>query len=456
MNALFLAVCNRLWDASFLMLAVLALHVVLYKAPRRVFPWLWGLVALRLVIPFSIPSMFCLLPSSAPFSEKVVQFSPVPSVQTGMPFDTAVDAVLADSFTAPVGASVNPLYIAVLVLGVIWLCGEVGMLGYMLISHLRLHHRMRTAVLYTDNIYRSDAIDSPFVWGILRPRIYLPFSLSEPELSAVLAHERAHLARRDTLWKPLGFLFLSIFWFHPLVWISYFCFCRDLELACDERVITAMSSTERLGYSEALLTLSTRGKAGGLCPVAFGEQSIKTRIKRILDYKKPGVWVFLLTAAFCVLVAVCFMTQPVARDGVLIEGIAAGDVFETQECLYISPLSSAGPGDDNGYRYTVGKEHIVIQNKEYEEQTATIPVEWKWEKFPWDAMTWEKGFLLPEIADAAGLERIYRLYSELRYQKLSDREGLIYADGDILLVVWSESQDSFLVWSVYRLQKTEG
>ena len=197
----------------------------------------------------------------------------------------------------------------------IWLVGIATLLLYTIVSYLKISRRVETAVLYEDNIYRSENISSPFVFGIIKPKIYLPFDMNEKDISHVLAHERAHISRMDHIWKPLGFLLLTVYWFNPLVWFGYILLCRDIELACDEKVIKELGDDERADYSEALLACSINGSMISACPLAFGELSVKSRVKRVLSYKKPAVWLIAVVVIACISVAVCFLTNPKTIKG---------------------------------------------------------------------------------------------------------------------------------------------
>lgn len=189
------------------------------------------------------------------------------------------------------------------------------MLVYSVLSYWRLSQKIDTAVLHRDNIFQSENVRSPFVFGILRPRIYLPFQIAEQNIEYVIAHEQAHILRKDHWWKPLGFFLLTIHWFNPLIWLAYILLCRDIELACDERVIKLMDNERRADYTQALMSFSVRQRKIAGCPLAFGETAVKKRIKSVMNYKKPAFWLIVLAVAVCVFAAVCFLTDPPAVQG---------------------------------------------------------------------------------------------------------------------------------------------
>lgn len=311
MSGIFLKLLNLSISASWLVLVVLALRLVLKRAPKWVNVLLWGMVALRLMLPFSIESALSLIPSAETVSPEVVQFDPAPTITSGVEFiDNAVNPSLSESFAAAPLASVNPLYVWTYLAGWVWLIGLAAMLAYALVSYLRLRRRVSASIPLRENIYVCDEVPSPFILGIVHPRIYLPSALDEAQRGSVLSHERAHLARRDHWWKPLGFALLAVYWFNPLLWLAYTLLCRDIELACDERVLRGMDAGQIKDYSSALLACSVPRRMLAACPLAFGEVGVGARVKNALRYKKPAFWVVAASVIVCIVVAVCFLTNP--------------------------------------------------------------------------------------------------------------------------------------------------
>ncbi len=319
MDNLFIQVFNLSISASYLVLAVLLLRPFLKKAPKWISVALWGLVGLRLVFPFSIESMLSLLPSAEVIPADIA-LSPAPSIQSGLPvIDSTVNTVIQNQLTVPAPVptptpSANPLQTWLLVISIIWAAGISFMLVYTAISYLRLQRQVLTAVRVDGNIYRSEAISSPFVLGLFRPRIYLPTALTEADMPHAIAHEQAHIARRDHWIKPIGFVLLSLHWFNPLMLAAYIFLCRDIEMACDEKVIKALGTELRIDYSQALLSCSISRKSIAACPLAFGEVSIKRRIKSVLNYKRPAFWVTAVSLVLCLCLAVFFLTVPVEAE----------------------------------------------------------------------------------------------------------------------------------------------
>ena len=338
MAAVFLKLLNLSISASWLVLAVLVLRLVSKRSPKWMNVLLWGIVALRLMLPFSIESALSLIPSAETVSPAVVQFDPAPTITSGVNIiDNAVNPSLSEHFAAAPTMSVNPLYVWTYLAGWVWLIGLGAMLLYALVSYLRLRRRVSVSLHIQDNIYLCDAISSPFILGVVKPRIYLPSGLDEVQQQNVLSHERAHLARRDHWWKPLGFALLAVYWFNPALWLAYTLLCRDIELACDERVIRTMDESAVKTYSTVLLACSMPRKAVITCPLAFGEVGVKERVRNALHYKKPAFWVVAASVAVCIVVAVCFLTNPPTDTD------AAGLVgFHREQVTYADVTDASG------------------------------------------------------------------------------------------------------------------
>ena len=310
MSELFLEIVNRSIAASWIVIAVLVLRLCLKKTPKWVNVLLWGIVAVRLIFPFSIESALSLIPSAETVSPSIMM-EQTPSVRTGVPaLDQVINPVIDHSLSPAPGASANPLQIWISVMAAVWLAGAATLLLYSAISYWRLRRRVREAVILRDNIYQSENAGSPFVLGIIQPKIYLPYSVDSGALAYVIAHEQAHIRRGDHWWKPLAFLLLTVHWFNPLLWLSYILLCRDIELACDERVIREMGNEQRADYTHALVSCSVIRRSIAACPLAFGEVGVKTRVKSVMNYKKPAFWIILASALICAAAAVCFLTNP--------------------------------------------------------------------------------------------------------------------------------------------------
>ena len=314
MTDIFLGFLNRSLAAGILILAVVLVRLVFKKAPRWLLCALWALAAVRLVCPVSIESVLSLIPSAEPVQPEII-VSAQPAITSGIPaVDAIVNPPLAAAFTPSPAQSANPLQIWTFLAACVWLAGIAALLLYAAVSALRLRLRVRTAVRLEGKVYQSEFVSSPFILGVIRPRIYLPFGLEAGAQAMVLAHERAHLRRGDQLWKPLGYLILAAYWFNPLCWLAYILFCRDIEAACDEKVVRELGEGCKAAYSRALLACSAPKKLITACPLAFGETGVKSRIKSVLNYKKPAFWLVLAAVLVSAAVAVCFLTDPKRED----------------------------------------------------------------------------------------------------------------------------------------------
>ena len=293
MTTLFLKITNMSIIASWLIIIIIMLRIVLQKAPKWIFCLLWGIVAIRLVFPISFQSTLSVVSNPEPINPATFQLS---------------QGTIAHSSDLTTNQEF-PIFILVTLVSVIWLIGVIAILCYAIISYWRIKKRMHEAVLLKENIFICDSVKSPFILGIVKPKIYLSSSLGEKEMAYVIAHEKAHLRRKDHLWKPFGFLLLSVYWLNPLIWIAYSLFCKDIELACDEKVIKALNFSERKNYSEALLFCSLQKTNIIAYPLGFGEIGVKGRIRNVLNYKKPAFWIGIVAVIICIIVAVCLLTN---------------------------------------------------------------------------------------------------------------------------------------------------
>lgn len=306
--------------ASWLVLAVVVLRLLLRKAPKAISCALWVLVALRLLLPFSFESVLSLVPSAETIPSDFTT-AEKPEIDSGFyGVNNVINPIITETL-ANQGDTVEPPAKALTEdLAIVWAIGVVIMLAYMLASYLRVKAKVREGVALKDNVMMCDQVSSPFILGVIRPRIYLPSDISASDSEYVIAHERAHLARLDHLWKPLGFLLLSVHWFNPILWLAYVLLCRDIELACDERVIRKMGKEIKKPYSDALVNCSMPRRMIAACPLAFGEVGVKGRIKAVLNYKKPAFWVIIVAVVAVSVTAVCFLTDPADLPDILQNG----------------------------------------------------------------------------------------------------------------------------------------
>ncbi|MBQ6840123.1 MAG: hypothetical protein IJO45_05480 [Oscillospiraceae bacterium] len=306
MTAVFLKLLNMSIAASWLVLAVIFLRLFLKKGPRWIACLLWGIVGLRLVMPFTIESAISLIPSAEVIPLNVA-VSETPAIYSGIP---AVNSTVNPLFTQYLPMGENIIEKVIFYAAIAWVTGMVAILLYSAVAYFRLWYQVRVSIRCRDNIYICDNVESPFLLGIFRPRIYVPSGMTEEHLDYVIAHENAHIKRRDHWWKPIGFLLLTVYWFNPLLWLAYILLCRDIERACDEKVIVGMDPDGKIGYSEALAVCSVHRRMIMVCPIAFGEISVKARIKGVLRYKKPAFWIVCACVLLCAVMAGCFLTNP--------------------------------------------------------------------------------------------------------------------------------------------------
>lgn len=311
MDSLFITILNNAIVASWLIAAIILLRLVFKKVPKWVHCMLWILVAVKLLLPINIETPFGFLPKTKPIPANIT-VAEVPTVDTGISgIDESINFTLAKNMSRDniEYATVTPMGVYMYIASLIWLTGIIIMLAYFIISFLVIRHKVSASIRTASNIYECDEIVSPFILGLISPKIYLPSGLDARVKECVIAHENVHISRRDYLWKPLGFVILAIYWFNPLCWISYILLCRDIEYACDEKTTKDKEDSWRADYCQALLDCSVQKKMITACPVAFGEVSVKNRIKKVLDYKKPAFWFVAIAIVACLCIAVCFMTS---------------------------------------------------------------------------------------------------------------------------------------------------
>ena len=389
MNEIFLEILNTGIMAGWLVLAVLIARLALKKAPAWIKCALWAIVGLRLVWPFEIKSVLSLIPSSQTIPPAEL-YAPAPQVHTGIPvLNSAINPVFTPTFTTEPVNSVNPLQVATTIAAWIWVLGFAALMLYALISYLRLRRLVRVSMPAGEGVYLCDHVSSPFILGIVKPRIYLPSQLAPEKWESILAHERAHLVRRDHWWKPLGFLLLTVFWFHPLLWVAYILLCRDVEMACDEKVIQRLTDAQKQDYSRVLLECSVERKWISACPLAFGETGVKQRIKAVLHYKKPTLWILIIALIVCTVLAVCFLTDPEKQSQEKPAVSYPTDTYITGELLNDVILTGYFPDVNGTLRIT---EDGILQFN-----PATLTPNGTWKDIDWQDLGALEEFTLTEV-----------------------------------------------------------
>ncbi len=399
MDKIFITLLNMSITASIVALAVILLRFPLKRAPKWIMGILWAFVAFRLICPFSIESALSIIPEAKPvtsyvetYSQRTESDSPTPVVPNKSTESTAGQGSNSTVADYPQGTpQATTFELAVKISGVIWATGFVGMLTYSTVSFLRIKRKVSEGVKEEENIYSCDSIPSPFILGVFAPKIYLPSGMNEDDRKYVLAHEKAHLKRLDHIWKPFGFILLSIYWFNPILWVAYILLCRDIELACDEKVISLIGTENKVSYSSALINASVPRKAITACPVAFGEVAVKKRIKNVLSYKKPAFWIVVVSLISCALVALLLLTNPQSTVKASVEiDLDANNTVETivtetnsnnTTVAVTEPTTapvettaphttSVEPSEDTYYDYTYYDDYVYYED---EIEELTIP-----------------------------------------------------------------------------------
>ncbi|MBQ6898246.1 MAG: hypothetical protein IJN70_04635 [Clostridia bacterium] len=340
MDTVFLKILNMSISSCWIVLVVILLRFVLKKAPKWINCVLWGIAGLRLILPFSLESIFSLIPSPQTLPQEVLGYEGTQLQQPAV-LDVISNPIFSESISVDLGQTVDRVQLRMTTMTAVWLLGIAVLLIYTLISYLRLKRKVGTAVKLRDNIYQSENVVSPFVLGLIKPKIYLPFNINKQDMEHVIAHEQAHISRKDHLWKPLGFLILTLHWFNPLVWVGYILLCRDIELACDEKVVKELNNEQRADYSEALLTCSVNRKMIAACPLAFGEVGVKNRVKSVLNYKKPAFWIIIVAIIASIVVAACFLTDPLKKNEI------QNGFYKLSDEMYFNGSLSFAPNLEN-------------------------------------------------------------------------------------------------------------
>ncbi len=359
MEELFIRVLNISMTASWIVIAVILLRLVLKKAPRWIQCLWWSIVGIRLVLPFSFESIVSIIPQKT-FVSSDIMYSQSPTVSTGIPaLNTVINPVISATFAPTPENSVNPMQIITTISAYLWAVGLAVMLVYALVSFLALRRKLRTAVKDEGNIFFSEFVKSPFILGIIKPKIYLPFGLEDNEKAYIVAHEKAHLKRFDHLIKPLSFLLLSVYWFNPVLWIAYILLCRDIEIAADERATKNYDKENRQKYSLALLENSTRRKIIAACPLAFGEVGVKKRVKSVMNYKKPAFWVIIIAIVSVIVASIVLLTDPIT-DGEK-EFTPFGKSYSVAKVIYTSSFNNGPFTADATPHFTITAERELYE-----------------------------------------------------------------------------------------------
>ncbi len=359
MESIFIKLLNMSISASWLVIAVILIRIILKSAPKWTRCMMWGLVGVRLIWPFSWESIFSLIPSAEVIPQDIMYAKNLEIHSGVIMLNNIVNPIISESSMPMTGASVNPMQVAIFIASNIWVIGILVMLVYSAVSYIRIRKKVSVSLRHTEDIYYCDYIDTPFILGIVKPKIYIPSGMAEDiSLEYVIAHEHAHIRRHDHWWKPFGFLLLTIYWFNPVLWGAYILLCRDIELACDEYVIRDLGDADKKYYSDALLSCSVPRRMIAACPLAFGEVGVKNRVKEVLNYRKPAFWILVISLVACVAAAVCFLTNP-AEDK-LHAPEPFGHSYKVEEILYDAPQYSFTYSTDTAPRYQFTSDYVMF------------------------------------------------------------------------------------------------
>lgn len=363
MNSLFTSVLEISWQAGLIALAVMAVRPLLRRAPRRAVCMLWLLVALRLLLPAR-------LTVESPVSLQQPESPPILAYQELRQQEKAYVSAPPEQRSEMAGPAAAQGFALLDQLPAIWLTGVGCMALYMALSLLRMRWRLRAAPRIQDNVYRCTDWSTPFVLGVLAPRIYVPETVSEQDFPQVLAHERCHIRRWDHVWKPLAFLLLAVNWFNPVLWAAYVLLGRDMERACDEMVLKNADAAQRAAYSRALVACAAQPKMAAVCPLAFGEVAVKERVKNVLNYKKPALWAVILLVVAAAIIGVCLLTKPAGKDA----GVPDAETLYALRTEYIGDNAAvSGILDALGFRAAGAAGDGQAYTYSFEVETASEP-----------------------------------------------------------------------------------
>lgn len=363
MDSLFTSVLEISWQAGLIALAVMAVRPLLRRAPRRAVCMLWLLVALRLLLPAR-------LTVESPVSLQQPESPPIQAYQELRQQEKVYVSAPPEQRSEMEGPAAAQGFALLDQLPAIWLTGVGCMALYMALSLLRMRWRLRAAPRIQDNVYRCTDWSTPFVLGVLAPRIYVPETVSEQDFPQVLAHERCHIRRWDHVWKPLAFLLLAVNWFNPVLWAAYVLLGRDMERACDEMVLKNATPSQRAAYSRALVACAAQPKMAAVCPLAFGEVAVKERVKNVLNYKKPALWAVILLVVAAAIIGVCLLTKPAENDA----GVPDAETLYALRTEYIGDNSAvSGILDALGFRAAGAAGDGQAYTYSFEVETASEP-----------------------------------------------------------------------------------
>ncbi len=385
-QALFLRILNMSITASYVILAVLLLRIIIRKVPKAFSYGLWAVVGFRLICPISFHSIISVFNlrlfhfntkvssvGTMNYIPKNIGYMKAPEISTGIiQADTFMNSRLP---AAHLAASINPMQVYIFLFTLLWIIGIITFIVYSIASYNRLHRMVSKAVLLRENIYECDKIPTPFVLGIIKPRIYIPFHLNDKELNYILHHENYHIKRRDYIIKPIAYLILTLYWFHPLVWIAYFCMNEDMEMSCDEKVLKDIGLAVKYDYSKSLLSFAVNRRFIATGPLSFGETNAKERINNILRFKKPKIWVSVIVGLVCLLVVFACAANPFSKANAT-EGRVKNNTEEGADSKEVTELARQLYAVKNPYIGNVSANGKILRSLDINKLgSATIELE---------------------------------------------------------------------------------
>ncbi len=465
MNSLFLAVLNMSLTASYVILFVIVVRLFLKKVPKFISYALWGVVAFRLIVPFSFESVFSLLPRNMnfiPVSHDItnLQSPQINGVEVVDPF-ISNDQFINEQLSAPhveagaieesvIGAGLNPLRIFVETGSYIWVLGTIALLVYSFLSVLLLKRQLKSARLIGENIFEAENLRTPFVLGLISPRIYLPAGLEKEERNYILVHEQTHICRKDHIIKALAFLIVAVHWFNPLVWIAFRLMSTDMELSCDEKVLRVMKEDIKKPYAQSLLSLAAGRHILSGSPLAFGEGNVKVRIKNVLNYKKPRFWIVLLSVIIVAAIGMGLAANP--RSEASFNGFS----YKVEEILYQAGIYSFAYTLDTAPRYSISSDYILygkqVNDEDWQMHGVIHPC--KISKQELNSL-----FIPPFVPPYDNIEKVIDQVKLIYRTDTGDDNNTFYLvmqlrNGDILLAAGYDNEDFRHIRWLFRLEKT--
>ena len=457
MTEFFRIVLNMSITGAYIAAAIIILRIAMKKLPKKYSYMLWAILGIRLLCPFSFSSavsIFNVLVPEKPaitsgqmeFIPNDIEYAAEPRITVSVP---PVNNALSEQLPpAQPNTSANPIQIAMAVGAFVWTVGVLAMTVYTVVSYISVKKKVKNAKLSDGNVYTCESIETPFVFGLIKPHIYLPEYLADGDRPYIIAHEQTHIDRKDHIVKLIAMAALCVHWFNPMVWLSYRLMTKDMELSCDEKALGSFDSDVKKAYANALLNISlkqNRLSLGGV--LSFGESNIKSRIKGVLGAKKPKVIAVILAVIAVIAAAVCLLTNAVKKDSTF-EPIPNG-TYVTDKLLYTAPYKNLYSGDDNGLTYEIKDGTLTISGEDTQTYKLSEPME-----IPFTDEEWDSTYNSMEgIGWEDGAKHLSDCKNKYCAEILTDKDGgidsyIFVMDDELWYVKYS--------WEIYRLKTADG